>query len=138
MRSIRQYSAAVRNLKHARAAKKKMRLAEEHIGRKILTNRLAKRGGFLPANASLAALIPGPLAAVHSALQTIKPVSFAKNVGQSMGFSLPKGRFGDLARKVGSFAINTLGYGGALKLVRRKRRAHRGRPRKRVLMLRHL
>jgi hypothetical protein len=97
VQTLAQYQASLKNLKHARAAKKRM-----------------SKGGFA---------LPGfdRLMDVHKSLQGLKPVTQARDFGKSLGLNLPKGKFGNVLGKIGNFAIDKLGYGRRRKSRRRRR-----------------
>lgn len=115
--SMRQYAAAVKNLKHARAAKKKYHAMAKHIGMGLLRRHKMRRhkGGFAPA----VPLILGTASAAHNALQKYKPISFLKQYGPS----LPKGPIFSAIKSAGDFLQKHLGYG---RKRRHRRMRHRG------------
>lgn len=100
------YLARVRNLRHARAAKK----AYSGQGLMRVGYGRLRKGGFLPQ------LISG-LTAAHELVKKIKPFSLAKQIGTEAGLSLPNNKFGRILGSIGDLAIKA-GYG-------RRRRSRR-------------
>ena len=123
-RSVAQRSAAKRNLRRARAAKKVYaKVGGMMMARRRRSMGMRRYGGFSFAG------IPSMLFGAHKFLQSERPVSAIKGFLDRNKISLPKNPLTNALGKIGDFAINTLGYGYRRRMRRRRGGASRMRVR---------